>query len=191
MQDMLKNAYAIMGTLKKMKREIKDKIEEWKQQADEKVPRMASTVIISKRVATRYTNRVAGADDIQGSIDKTADRKPGYLTPQEKRLVNRVLHAEGLGGAKKFEKPVLGVIKALDVLKDYNLQVTGMVSSHHFNTTFAEYDEPGVIHKDYWSEHLEITNPNDDSTIPVQNSMLVISFYKQQPHLYEVTAYLS
>ena len=122
---------------------------------------------------------------------KTAARKPGYLTPQEKRLVNRVLHAEGLGGAKKFEKPVLGVTKALDVLKDYNLQPIHLVSSHHFSTTLEQYNEPMVEHRDHWDEQLEITNPNDDSTIPVMNSVLVLYFTKLHPHNYEVMAYIS
>lgn len=128
----------------------------------------------------KHINNLKRLRSRKASLDKAALRSV-RMDPKKKRIIHRVFKLEGLDGNKYFRRAQEGYSKAIDVLQDYGIEMDEVVSSHLFN-------EP----KGHFTIHLAETNPEDIfSPIPINNSMLVISFHQMQSGKFEVIAYLS
>lgn len=103
------------------------------------------------------------------------------LDQRVKTKIIRAFNKAGLDGNGRFRKPQQGYSKAVDILGDFDIEIDDIPSSHLFNR-----DEGSL------TVHVAFTNPKDSfSPVPIDNSMLAITYYKRARDNFEVLAYMS
>ena len=123
----------------------------------------------SQKVAQRYLEKVG------------ASVKAIPLDRSTRNRIAKAFTRAGLDGNGKFRKPQEGYSRALDLLRDFDIEMDDVPSSHLFN------GDSGRL-----SIHLAFTNLEDAfSPTPIKNAMLVITFYQRDKNNFEVLAYIS
>jgi len=120
------------------------------------------------RVATRW-------------VAKQADFATGRLDRQTKNAILRGFAQKGLDGNGSFRKIGEGLTIAFDVLGRFGIEVGQTLSSHLF---MGDEGRRNI--------ELAFGNPEDPfSPKDVDNSVLVMSWYKRESGNYEILMYLS
>ena len=122
-----------------------------------------------KKVAQRYLEKI-GASVKPVSLDRSTRNR---IAKQFKRV--------GLDGNGGFRKPQEGYSRALDILRDYDIEMDQVPSSHLFNG-----DKGRVAIDIAFTNHSDLFSPT-----PIRNAMLVVTFYKRGKDNFEVLAYVS
>ena len=103
------------------------------------------------------------------------------LINKVRSVANESLMQYGLDGNGRFDKPSLGLSVALDLLAKHGIEIADVVDSFRF--TMPE----GRITVDLaWTSAADSFSP-----VEIDNSMLVLAWYKCATGRYECVAYLS
>ena len=105
---------------------------------------------------------------------------PNRLDPSTRRRVNKAMQ-KVISGNEHYVKAQHGYVAAVEVLRDFDIELDDLIDSHVFNRDNSRA-----------RLHLAFTNLNDSfSPVPIKNAMLILAFYKRGEDDYEVTGYVS
>jgi hypothetical protein len=113
---------------------------------------------------------------------RAAIRGGAKLTPKVRTSIGRAFKQAGLDGNGRFPKPEAGFSKAVEILRDYGIELDDIPHSHLF----------AMRPDGQMNLRLALSNPEDPhSPTPIGNSMLVLTFHEMEEYKFEVLAYVS
>lgn len=117
-------------------------------------------------------------------IKKFAKEIDGNKISERERIsINKSLWEAGLDGNGRFDRPEGGYVAAVDVLQKHGVELSDVVSSFNFSNN--------LDHR-YLKINISFSNKEDlHSPMPIENSILVLSWTKLRDDVYETLAYLS
>jgi hypothetical protein len=103
------------------------------------------------------------------------------LDQKTRAVVNEVFVSSGLDGNGRFDRPQAGYSLAVDLMKEHGIEIAEIPNSIDFN------QPQGRITVDIaWTNAADVFSP-----MRIDNSMLVVTWYKLDEDKYECLAYLS
>lgn len=114
---------------------------------------------------------------------KEATSVRNKLDKSTKNKIGDEFRKNGLDGNGRFEKPGLGLAKACDILRRFDIILDDIVDGFFLN------NKAGT--KNYHMGFIANTGNSFDPPTRIENSLLVLSWHEQQEYRYEVLAYLS